>query len=228
MRRVIHSSKNEGWEPRCQIGISCTFPRFHLYLAPVVALHAKEWAKAHFFCWLEGGGRQVREDIEDDLARMAHGTLDPALISELSAIAEAEDCVLLRAERHGKILRLILDRPDEDVTLSHCERVSRQASALLDVMEPAGFGSYVLEVSSPGLDRELVGRDDYRRFLGRLARVTFQDPRAGKQTVVGRLEALREEGEGEISLVEALSKKKTREHIIPLPAIELARLEIDF
>jgi ribosome maturation factor RimP len=158
---------------------------------------------------------------------MAQGILDPALIADLASIAEAEGCVLLRAERHGKILRLILDRPDEDVNLDHCSRVSRQASALLDVMEPAGLGSYVLEVGSPGLDRELYGQDDYRRFLGRLARITFRDPQGARQTIVGRLEAFREEGEGEITLLEVLTKKQTREHVIPLPAIELARLEIE-
>lgn len=158
---------------------------------------------------------------------MTHGKLDPEITAELAAIAEAEGCFLLRVERHGKVLQLVLDRPDEDVNLSHCERVSRQASALLDVMEPAGLGSYVLEVSSPGLDRELYGREDFLRFLGRLAKVTFRDPEGARHTIVGRLEALHEEGEGVISLMEELTKKKTREHRIPLPDIELARLEIE-
>ena len=81
------------------------------------------------------------------------------------------------------------------MTLADCEHVSRQVSALLDVLD-FGTGRYVLEVSSPGLDRQLYKPRDYDRFAGRLARVTFQDPETGKKkTVVARLQGLRRAGE---------------------------------
>ena len=55
-----------------------------------------------------------------------------------------------------------------------------------------GTGRYVLEVSSPGLDRQLYKPRDYERFAGRLARVTYEDPETGKKrTDVARLQGLR-------------------------------------
>ncbi|HVT57422.1 MAG TPA: hypothetical protein VHR45_03395 [Thermoanaerobaculia bacterium] len=79
---------------------------------------------------------------------------------------------------------------EEGVSLADCERVARQVSALLDVLD-FGAGRYLLEVSSPGLDRPLYRPRDYHRFLGRRARVTFEEPGAhSKKTVSGRLAEL--------------------------------------
>ena len=108
---------------------------------------------------------------------------------ELEQIAAYNGCELLHAELKGGILRLILDKPD-GVTLADCEQVSKQASAYLDVAD-FGKSRYVLEVSSPGLDRELYKPADVERFLGRLARVAMTDPQTGsKRTVIGRLQEL--------------------------------------
>lgn len=132
---------------------------------------------------------------------------------------------------------MILDRP-EGVTLQDCETVSRQVSALLDVVD-YGIGKYVLEVSSPGLDRELYRPADYSRFSGRLVRVTWQSPQmANKRTVVGRLEAFdpqatnseRQESGGNenhagiVTVIEAQSEERLE---IPLSDIKTTRLEID-
>src|SRR4051795_4542952 len=72
---------------------------------------------------------------------------------EIEAVAQAAGCELVHAELKGGVLRLFVDKP-EGVTLADCEHVSRQVSALLDVLD-FGPGRYVLEVSSPGLDRQL-------------------------------------------------------------------------
>src|SRR5437764_15262563 len=113
------------------------------------------------------------------------------IIPELEAVAAASGCELLAAELKGGVMRLILDRPEGGVTLADCEHVSRQASALLDVLD-FGAGRYVLEVSSPGLDRQLYRPQDYDRFAGRLARVTYTDPETGKKkTEVARPQGLR-------------------------------------
>jgi ribosome maturation factor RimP len=138
---------------------------------------------------------------------------------------------LLAAELKGGIMRLILDKP-EGVTLADCQYVSKQASALLDVLD---FGSsrYVLEVSSPGLDRQLYRPQDYDRFAGRLARVTMEDPETGKKkTVVARLEGLRrpEGADAENAAgaeVVLLDDKSGERQAIPLKNVKLARLEIE-
>ena len=120
---------------------------------------------------------------------MAAFGLSPTIESELRRIALSEGCELLEIEFHGGLLRITLDHPD-GVTLEHCQNFSKQASAVLD-LEDFGSGSYVLEVSSPGLDRKLYGPRDYERFLGRLVRVTFRVPETGrKRTVVVTLVGL--------------------------------------
>jgi ribosome maturation factor RimP len=108
---------------------------------------------------------------------------------ELEQIAAANGCELVHVELKGGVLRLILDKPD-GVTLADCEVVAKQSSAYLDVAD-FGKSRYVLEVSSPGLDRELYKPADVERFLGKLARVAIIDPENGKKrTVIGRLHEL--------------------------------------
>jgi ribosome maturation factor RimP len=155
------------------------------------------------------------------------------LLPELEQVAESAGCELVHAELKGTVLRLILDKP-EGVTLADCERVSKQVSALLDVLD---FGSqrYVLEVSSPGLDRPLYRPRDYERFVGRLARVTVLDRETGKKrTVVARLQGFRP-GEGAAATsVEApeakivLADDRTgAQEVIALRDVKTARLEIE-
>jgi len=108
---------------------------------------------------------------------------------EIESIARASGCELWHAELKGGTLRLFLDKPEEGVTLSDCEYVSKLVSAYLDVVD-FGKSRYVLEVSSPGLDRQLYRPDHFERFVGHKARVTLEDPVTGRRrTVVGRLEA---------------------------------------
>jgi ribosome maturation factor RimP len=147
---------------------------------------------------------------------------------ELESIAESAGCELAHVEIKGGILRLFIDKPD-GVTLADCEHVSKLASAWLDVVD-FGQSRYVLEVSSPGLDRPLVRPRDYQRFVGRKARVTFEDPETRrKKTVVGRLEAFdlpagAPEGDARVVVVE--EPKGTR-HEVSYREIRQARLEIE-
>jgi ribosome maturation factor RimP len=148
---------------------------------------------------------------------------------ELAEVAAAAGCELVHAEIKGSTLRLFIDRP-EGVTLADCERVSKQASALLDVVD-FGTGRYVLEVSSPGLDRGLYRPADYRRFVGRLARVKLVDRETGKKrTVVARLAGFapaldgRPEADGLVTLADERTGEQTEAR---LGEIVEARLEIE-
>ena len=89
------------------------------------------------------------------------------------------------------VLRVYIDHPD-GITVNDCARVSRQLSAVLDVADPIA-GQYVLEVSSPGLDRPLRTRHDFERFQGAQVRIRMVLPVDGKRTFTGRLLGL--EGE---------------------------------
>jgi ribosome maturation factor RimP len=112
------------------------------------------------------------------------------------------------------LLRLYIDRAG-GVTLDDCERVSEQIGALLDVEDPLP-GSYVLEVSSPGLDRKLRTLEHFERYVGEQAKVELKDARDGRRRFTGRLAGV--EG-GEVLL--EVDGKLTR---LPLGDIATARL----
>jgi ribosome maturation factor RimP len=141
--------------------------------------------------------------------------------------------VQLRRESIGMVLRVIIDRPDrgvperveEAVGIEECQRVSQDLSALLDVEEEdigdaALDKNYTLEVSSPGLDRPLRDEKDYRRFVGRLAKLVTTEPLNGQSAFSGRLTAVEA---GHVVLEEG---RKT--HRVPLAQIKRGQLAVEF
>ena len=115
----------------------------------------------------------------------------------------------LRAERGGWIMRVVIDAPavrdaTGGVTVDECANVSRDVSTALDEADPVPH-AYVLEVSSPGVERVLRGSADYLRFEGKSAKVTLTEPREGIGTVArGVLAGVRDDnlmlmrGEGDV------------------------------
>lgn len=88
------------------------------------------------------------------------------------------------------LLRVYIDKPG-GVTLDDCQSVSRQAGVLLDV-EDLISGQYVLEVSSPGLDRPLFRVEDYRRFSGREVRLVTREKIDSRRKFTGYIQDLRD------------------------------------
>jgi ribosome maturation factor RimP len=93
-----------------------------------------------------------------------------------------------------RLLRIYIDRlpgpqNPEGLGVSHkdCERVSEQLSVILDVEDLVPGPSYVLEISSPGLDRKLIKPADYERFAGRLAKIWLHEPIEKQAYLEGRL-----------------------------------------
>ena len=157
---------------------------------------------------------------------MEGSNIDEELQKEVAAIAEDSGCELLHIRFKGNLLQIFLDRP-EGVTLDHCQTVSKQVSAFLDVHEEIGPEKFVLEVSSPGLDRELFSASDFERYCGQLAKITFfSGPERKKQTVIGRMQTFdpAAPGGGRVTLNQ---ESPDREHIIALDDIKVARLEIE-
>lgn len=95
--------------------------------------------------------------------------LEHKLESLLEPILEDKGLILVDLELKGvgkrKILRVYIDKPG-GVTIKDCEEVSREYSVLLDVEDPIE-GSYILEVSSPGIDRELRKEREFKWALGK-------------------------------------------------------------
>lgn len=93
--------------------------------------------------------------------------------------------VELKGGRVNPLLRVYIDKP-EGVSHAHCQLVSEQLSAILDV-EDLFPASYLLEVSSPGLDRKLVKPRDFEHFAGRRARLVLREAIGQQKVVEGRL-----------------------------------------
>lgn len=72
------------------------------------------------------------------------------------------------------------------VTIEHCESVSREVSAQLDVEDPIS-ANYTLEVSSPGVERPLFGARQFARFAGETAKVALKLPQDGRRRLTGRI-----------------------------------------
>ena len=148
---------------------------------------------------------------------------DLVLKQLLQPVVEALNCELWGIEMQmggkTKLLRIYIDRDELGVGIDDCERVSRQASAILDV-EDVIAGEYILEVSSPGMDRPLYELDHYARYLGEEISIRLRFPYEGRRNYKGRLKAI--EGD-EVVVVVADS-----EFLFPVEGIEKANLVPQF
>ena len=99
--------------------------------------------------------------------------------------------VEMRGTGSNRRLRIFIDKPG-GVTHEDCAQLSREVGTILDVEDLVPGGSYVLEVSSPGLDRKLSRPADYQRFVGSRVKLTTRDPVNGQRHFVGRLESFQE------------------------------------
>ncbi|MBZ5543451.1 MAG: ribosome maturation factor RimP [Acidobacteriia bacterium] len=91
----------------------------------------------------------------------------------------------LKGGRSNQLLRVYIDKRD-GVSHADCQLVSEQLSAILDVEDLIPW-SYVLEVSSPGLNRQLIKPSDFTYFAGRRARLVLREPVGAQRVIEGKL-----------------------------------------
>ena len=113
--------------------------------------------------------------------------------------------------------------PYPKISHGDCERVSQQLSVILDVEELVPGPGYILEISSPGLDRALKSEKDFQRFAGRLAKISTTEPIGEAKFFEGRLKGF---ADGKVRM--ELKGKEARVVEIPLPAIRKANLVVEF
>jgi ribosome maturation factor RimP len=115
--------------------------------------------------------------------------------------------------------------PDPFPKISHadCQRVSQQLSVILDVEELVLGPGYILEISSPGMDRALKKAGDFERFTGRLAKITTIEPIGEAKFFEGRLKGF---VEGKVRM--ELKGKEAQVVEIPLETIRKANLLVEF
>jgi len=116
-------------------------------------------------------------------------------------------------------VRLFIDKAG-GVTLDDCEQASRSIGIALDVEDPIPI-PYILEVSSPGLDRPLKRREDFERTRGQRIKVRTSQAIEDRWDWTGRLQGLRD---GQVVLV----LPEGREVLLPLDLVSFARIELEW
>jgi ribosome maturation factor RimP len=152
-----------------------------------------------------------------------NGTLEEIVASEIKPLGLELFELKLGGSKGRPVLDVRVEREDgEKVTVDHCAAASRAIEAKLDA-EDFGGRKYVLEVSSPGIERPLRNAKDWARFVGRTAVVTTNvagDP-AGRRT--DEIEIAGVEGDVGQEIV-TVRNERGDERRFPLDAVEKARL----
>jgi ribosome maturation factor RimP len=112
--------------------------------------------------------------------------------------------VELKGAGKARMLRIFIDKSG-GVTHEDCANLSREVGTILDVEDVIPGDSYVLEVSSPGLDRKLARPADYERFTGSRIKLTTRNPVNGSKHFEGRLEGFQS---GKLTLDMSTPRKK--------------------
>ena len=123
----------------------------------------------------------------------------------------------------GKIAVGQAVEPLANISHADCQRVSQQLSVILDVEELVEGPGYILEVSSPGLDRELKRPADFERFAGRLAKISTSEPIGEAKFFEGRLRGF---ADGKVRM--ELKGREARVVELPIEAIRKANLVVEF
>jgi ribosome maturation factor RimP len=149
------------------------------------------------------------------------------IVKEVSLLAEPllHECGLELVDtefvfQNGRwILRIFIDKKG-GVTLDDCASVSRELGDIIDASDTISF-SYVLEISSPGLDRPLKKESDFIRSIGKLVKLKMAKPVNGRRNFTGRLAHV-EEG-----MVRLLLEDNTLVEL-PLSEVSAAKLKYEF
>jgi len=150
-------------------------------------------------------------------------------IAERVASSSGLEIVEVEVSGAGKhrMLRVFIDRPGatadgpQGVTHEDCSNFSREFGTIVDIEDAVPGGSYVLEVSSPGLDRKLTKAADFERFRGQRVKLMTREPVNNNRHFEGKLETFEN---GKLTLdLSAARKKKMR----PKDG-QAAKIEIEF
>jgi len=115
---------------------------------------------------------------------------DLGLLELLDPVAEATGYEIVRLRlmggEHARRLQIMGERPDGDMNVEDCARLSRAISEVMDAADPIS-GEYTLEVSSPGVDRPLTRLKDFSEYEGFEARIELDRVAEGRKRFRGVL-----------------------------------------
>jgi ribosome maturation factor RimP len=150
-------------------------------------------------------------------------------------VAQSSGLILWDIELKGsgvsRTLRIFIDRL-EGVSHEDCAIYSREVATIFDVEDAVPGAAYLLEVSSPGLDRRLFKPEHFAQFAGSLVKFSTRDLVNGNRHFEGRLVSF-SDGQLTVDLDQAASRKKAKAQgagvmVLPLSNVEKASLVPDF
>jgi ribosome maturation factor RimP len=185
------------------------------------------WADKRRRCW-----PAIPTQIAENMA------FDPDKVRQIAErVAGSSGLEVVEVEVCGtgkhRMLRIFIDRPGavpeanrpDGVTHEDCANFSREFGTIVDVEDALPGGSYVLEVSSPGLDRKLTKAADFERFRGQRVKLMTREPVNNNRHFEGTLESF-ENGRLLLDLSAARKKKmRPKEGESSKVEIELSNVE---
>jgi len=170
------------------------FPLSFVSHSSIHSAFCAEWAFfAHFFCFkMKQTAQTYRERIKE--------LIEPFIESEGMELVELE-CLRMKSRW---LVRVFIDK-EGGVTIDDCTDISQGVGDLLDVHE-LPWGSYTLEVSSPGIDRLLVKDKDFEKYRGHRVKVRLAEKMDGAKNIRGRLMDVLEDGGKKILVLEEEGK----------------------
>jgi len=159
------------------------------------------WAtKAHLFISGDAWGERAakRQDLSDD-KHFDVATIEATIAPAMAAAGYRIVRVTYTGVGRRATLQIMAEREDDvSMTVDDCATLSHTVSALLDVADPIA-AAYMLEISSPGLDRPLIRREDFERYAGFEAKLEVKQAVEGRKRFRGRLRGI----DGDIVALEA-------------------------
>ena len=156
----------------------------------------------------------MQEEIRKEIERQVEEIAESLVASEGMELVDLE----YRREGGHRVLRLFIDK-HSGVTIDDCAHISRLLGDFLDVKDILPQ-AYVLEVSSPGLNRRLRKKEDFSRFAGHKVQLRLVAPLEGRKKIVGSLVGI----ESEAVVVAAANGR----YSVPLKDIAKANLVYEF
>ena len=130
-------------------------------------------------------------NIPDRVIPPADRTLS-AVKETISPISEAMGFRILQvkwAGGRGKTLQVTAENGMGSMSIDECAELSRALSAVLDVEDPIS-SPYILEVTSPGIDRPLVSIEDFQAHVGQRAKIKLREPLDGRKSIRGSISSV--------------------------------------
>jgi ribosome maturation factor RimP len=147
---------------------------------------------------LSSGGQAARRFFVGFRALRGKTAEDRSLMELLDPVAEAAGYEIVRLRLMGggtRRLQIMAERPDGHMDVDDCARLSRAVSEVLDAADPIA-GEYVLEVSTPGIDRPLTRLKDFETFEGYEARLELDRMAEGRKRFRGQLAGVEDDNVG--------------------------------